>query len=99
MAQVTKDDLRAALRAWEIAREKALLENQRNADFLKNQQILIQLLIDGGATAFSAKRDVDQAAAAQLEAFHAAWQEMNDRCREYDELLEASRHQQAATIA
>lgn len=95
MAQVTRDDVSQALRAWEIAREKALLENQRNAVFLKNQQTLIQSLVDGGATAFAAKRDVEQASAAQLAALHVAWQEMDDRNREYSELIEAFRQQQA----
>ena len=95
MARVTKDDLRQALRSWEIAREKALLENQKNEVFLKKQQSLIKSLIDGGATTFSAGRDVEGALADQLLAFHAAWQEMDDRCREYDELLATFRQQQA----
>lgn len=95
MARVTKDDLRHALRAWEIAREKVLLAHDDNISFLRKQQGLILSLIDNDTTTFTARRDVDAASADQLLTFHAAWQEMDDCCREYDELLAAFRLQQA----
>ncbi len=86
MAQVTKDDLRQALRAWEIAREKALLENQRHAAFLKNQQELIRLMRENGWTYAQAKTDVATASNGYSEALQAASKEMDNRCSDYMKL-------------
>ncbi|GEM_PF-5107801 len=86
MAQVTKGDLDLALKAWEIAREKALLVNQNWALFLKSQQALIRTMRENGWTYAQAKTDVDAASNVHSEALQAAWKEMDDRCRDYMEL-------------
>jgi hypothetical protein len=86
MAQVTKDDLQLALKAWELAREKALILNQNWGVFLKSQQALIRSMLDNGWTYDRAKRDVDDASTVHSEALQASWKEMDDRCQDYLDL-------------
>ncbi|WP_322405061.1 hypothetical protein [Massilia luteola] len=86
MKQITKDDLRQALRAWEIAREKALLETDRHAVFLKNRQEVIRLMRENGWTYAQAVTDVEAVSNDSGKALQAASQEMDDRCNDYMKL-------------
>lgn len=86
MTQVTRDDLRSALRDWEIARERALLQQQGWGTFLKGQQALIRSMLDNGWTYERAMQDVNNASSVHSEQLQAAGNDMDEKCRAYQEL-------------
>jgi len=83
MTQVTRDDLDLALKAWEVAREKALLQWQNFGTFLKSQQTLIQSMRDNGWTYERAVREVGEFRNSHSDALQAAWTEMDERAADY----------------
>jgi len=96
MGQVTKEDLQLALKAWELAREKALAQQDKLGGFLKKKHEQIKLDQEGLArsqisTGWShqmAKRDPDYAATFDHAALTAAVKEMEDRGQAYLDLKE-----------
>jgi hypothetical protein len=99
MVQVTKDGLRAALRDWEIARERALLQQQGWGTFLKNQQTLIRSMLDNGWTYQRSMQDVSNASSVHSEELQAAGKNMDERCSSYQELEAKFLQQQASPAA
>jgi len=86
MQQMTKNDLDLALKAWEIAREKALLQQQNFGVFLKSQQNLIQSMRDHGWTYQRAVQEVGAFNKSHSDDLLAAWNEMDARCQDYMDL-------------
>ncbi len=90
---VTKQDLKAALDAWSIAREKAAQEHDAWGVLLRSHDALIRSMIVNGGTFNQAKRDVQDFSESHNEKLLAAIRDMDEKCREYQTLEAAYKSQ------
>lgn len=83
---VTKEELNAALEAWEVARDRASLEQAAFGVLIQNHAHLIGSLRSHGHSWAQATVEFDKFSKTHQEALIAAWKAMNERCAEYHDL-------------
>ena len=83
---VTKNQLDAALAAWEESRDSAALAYSTWALMLQNHAALIASLRDNGHNWSQAQSVFQGLSTAHSEASQATWKAMDERCREYQAL-------------
>ena len=83
---VSKEQLDQALEAWEVAREKAALEQSAWATVLNSHATLIGSLRSHGHSWGQANTEFGKLSAAHNEAVLAAHQDMDLRCADYQKL-------------
>lgn len=83
---VTKEQLDAALKAWEVARDKALLEQQAWSTLTGSHSDLIASLRKHGHTWAQAEAEFGKFSNAHSDAIQSAWRDMDEKCRHYQEL-------------
>lgn len=86
MAVVTKEQLNAALDAWYVARERAGLEQQAWGALTQSHGSLIASLRQHGHTWTQAQAEFEKLSNAHRESMLSAWNDMDERCREYQRL-------------
>jgi hypothetical protein len=86
MGTVTKEQLNAALDAWYVARERAGLEQQAWGALTQSHGSLIASLRQHGHTWTQAQAEFEKLSNAHRESMLSAWNDMDERCREYQQL-------------
>jgi len=103
MALITKEDLRQALKNWEIAREKAALQHDAWGALLKrkheeikhNEDSVMRSMISAGYAYQRTRNNPNTGSTFDNEALLAAMSEMADRERDYLDLKEKFIEQQS----
>lgn len=83
---VTKNELDAALTAWDESRKSAVHTQSAWALLLENHGALIASLRKNGHNWSQAQSVFQGLSAAHSEALQATWKVMDERCREYQAL-------------
>ncbi|HJV75132.1 MAG TPA: hypothetical protein VJ654_12980 [Noviherbaspirillum sp.] len=95
--KVTQEDLKAALGAWNEAREKAAQEHAAWGRLLQSHGALIRSMVENGWTFAKAKQDVDGFSNAHNEKLLAALGDMDEKYRLYQD-LEAAYNEQNSEL-
>lgn len=91
--KIIQADLKAALDAWNEAREKATQEHAAWGRLLQSHGALIRSMVENGWTFAKAKLDVDCFSNAHNEKLLAALRDMDEKCRQYQDLEAAYKDQ------
>jgi hypothetical protein len=83
---VTKEQLDRALEAWQIAKDRAILEQKAWGTLTQNHGALISSLRALGHGWASAEAEFEKLSEAHREALVTAFQAMDERCTEYQKL-------------
>jgi hypothetical protein len=84
---VTKGQLDTALAAWEVARETSFLQQQALGTLLQSHRALTESLRQYGHTWADANAEFINLSQAHSDSLLAAWKALDERLREYRELL------------
>lgn len=92
---ITKQHLDAALKAWEIARDKAFLEQRALSDLTASHGELIASLRKHGHTWSEAETKFELMTSSHREALQLEWRDMDEKCAEYRSLRAKFKMQQS----
>jgi hypothetical protein len=93
MRTVTQELLDGLLQAWEVASEKAMLEQAAWAEVIKSHKALIQSLRECGHSWSQAQARYAALSDSHAKALKAAWEDMDVKCTEYMVHLELYKKQ------
>lgn len=84
----TEEDLKNALTAWEVAREKAAYQHAAWGALLQSHKSLITSMRAVGYSWSQAKAEFEALSEGRRDALVASWVDMDEKCREYKEIAE-----------
>jgi hypothetical protein len=90
---VSKEQLDAAVASWETARDKSMLEQNAWGILNQSHSTLISSMRLHGHTWTHAQAEFDKLSQAHRDSLVAAWKAMDERCREYQDLLQRFKNQ------
>lgn len=84
---ISKQHLDLALNAWEVARDKAVLEQTAFSVLTQSHSTLMASLRKHGHTWTQAEAEFERMSNAHREALLIDWKDMDKKCAEYRDLL------------
>jgi len=90
---ISKEQLDAALASWEVARDKSMLEQNAWGILNQSHSALITSLRKHGHTWAQAQAEFENFSRTHRDSVTAAWNAMDERCREYQDLLQKYKNQ------
>jgi hypothetical protein len=94
--QVTKERLDAALKAWEVARERSMLEQQAWGTLTQSHGSLISSLRAHGHNWNQAEAEFEKLSNDHRDRLLSAWADMDRLCGEYQKLHAAFKKQSSS---
>ena len=95
---ITKRQLDAALESWEVARDRALLEQKAWATLTQSHSTIINSLRLHGHAWSQAQTEFEKLSDGHREALAKAWSDMDLKCKEYQALFAKSKSQNCDRI-